>query len=48
MFSIYLPSDPHGAAVQTHHVHTYQYQEQFDNEEDMFEPTPEVIEVCIC
>lgn len=40
-----FPTDPHGVAVQTHHVHTYSYNNNNDEEEaDICELTPEAIE----
>ncbi|XP_060555482.1 GATOR1 complex protein DEPDC5-like, partial [Ruditapes philippinarum] len=40
-----FPTDPRGVAVQTHHVHTYSYNDNNDQEDvDLCELTPEVIE----
>ncbi|XP_053383864.1 GATOR complex protein Iml1-like [Mercenaria mercenaria] len=40
-----FPTDPHGVAVQTHHVHTYSYNDNNDQDDvDLCELTPEVIQ----
>ena len=41
--------DPHGVAVQTHHVHTYSYHDNEELDESVtHQPTREVIEVGLC
>ncbi|XP_052798952.1 GATOR complex protein Iml1-like isoform X2 [Mya arenaria] len=39
-----FPTDPHGAAVQTHHVHTYSYHDNADEDPDLCELTAETIQ----
>ncbi|WAR01740.1 IML1-like protein [Mya arenaria] len=42
--SIPSQSNPHGAAVQTHHVHTYSYHDNADEDPDLCELTAETIQ----
>ena len=38
-------TDPHGAAVQTHHVHTYSYHDNVEEDPDLCELTEKTIQV---